>query len=49
MSVLDELRQAIHAASSYADGPVLYRGESEEYPEVSSTLRRACNKWRRET
>lgn len=44
---LDTLRTAIRAAGANADSVVLYRGENENYPEVSSTLRRACNNWRR--
>ena len=47
MDKLESLRQEILNAGHGAEGPLLYRGESAEYPDVSSTLRRRCSGWRR--
>ncbi|MYN64947.1 MAG: FRG domain-containing protein [Acidobacteria bacterium] len=48
MGELEKLRSTVHDAVTVAKGPVLYRGESQNYPEVSSTLRRKCGQWRRQ-
>ena len=47
MDELEILRASICDAIKDAGGPLLYRGESANYPEVSSTLWRKCNEWRR--
>ena len=47
MNDLDVLRTNILQACSDGDGPFLYRGESADYLEVSSTLRRKSSEWRR--
>lgn len=48
MRELEELRIQVNSASTDATGSLLYRGESQNYPEVSSTLRRTCREWRRQ-
>ena len=49
MNELERLQAAISDACGDHPGPLLYRGESQDYPEVSSTLWRASNDWRKQS